>query len=76
MDVIVCGIYLLLFYILSHIFSKRPTYKRYLISAMVVSIIIGCIYWAVFASGENSEFVSYVFCSIPLICLMQLEKLR
>jgi hypothetical protein len=76
MDIIVCGIYLLIFYVLSHFYSKRPTYKRYLIIAMVMSIIIGCIYLAVFASGENSEFVSYVFCSIPLICLMQLEKLR
>jgi predicted PurR-regulated permease PerM len=76
MDIIVCGIYLLLFYILSHFFSKRPTYKRYLKIAMVMSIIIGCIYWAIFSSGETSEFVSYIFCSVPLVCLMQLEKLR
>lgn len=76
MEIISCGIYLLLFFILSHIFSKRPTYKRFLIIAMPLSIVVGCIYWAVFATEETSEFASYVFCSVPLICLMQLEKLR
>ena len=76
MDIIVCGIYLLLFYILSYFFSKRPTYKRYLIVAMVMSIIIGCIYFAFFALDEPSEFVLFIFCSVPISCLMQLEKLH
>ena len=76
METIVCGIYLVLFFLLSHYFSKRPTYKRYLKSAMILSIIVGCIYWAVWETEEASEFSLFVFSSVPLICLMELEKSR
>ena len=76
MEIFFCVLYLLLFFVLSDYYSKKPTYKRYLIIAMISSIIIGCICMAVFTTAETSEFVLFVFWSVPMMCLMKLEKCR
>ncbi len=76
MEIIFCVFYLILFFVLSDYLSKKPAYKQYLIIAMISSIIIGCIYMAVFTKAKTSEFVLYVFWSVPMICLMKLEKKR
>lgn len=74
MEIIFCVLYLLLFFLLSDYFSKKSTYIRYLIIAMILSIIIGCICMAVFATAKTSELPHFVFWSVPIICLMKLEK--
>ena len=43
---------------------------------MILSIIIGCICMAVFATAKTSKLPLFVFWSVPIICLMKLEKKR
>lgn len=75
--VIACGVlYLIFFLISSNVFAKKQNYKRFLVIVMAVSVAIGCACLVAAGMGKVKGVAFAVWCAVPLICLMELEKLR
>ena len=75
MDILTAILIYIAFFLLTMFFSNKGFFRKYLLLAMVVSIIIGVCYIIFFANDNNMKLMKLVFWSIPMICFFQIDKI-